>query len=719
MTKTKQACGQLCAGGLIRSTAILAAIATMSLVGAGYAAAADDDSSPSWEIEGDLGGQYVEVSKSTSSFRQDHKMRSGGEVRLNGKLEWKDHRTLEIRGFGQSGEQQGYFVSDYNKLGEYGLIVEFSSWAESYNARSGRLPETNDGRPLAGNTFPGTNDGRFFFGGGSPETDWMNGGLVFDYQPDRFFSDVNLDLHVRRIDGEQTLAKTGAIYSGFTSGSFDLSGLIDFGFPSQKEVDYLSYLASVGTESSTGNANWQMNYSYANHNLESATTEVNYFANPDGTIPTDFSPDTTISEAEIYKEDTKLHIGKIDLAVARHIRPNLYVYGAGNFMYEQANPSPEQAVVRTNQASRTTRRTNGGRVTRFSPVVSLGSVFQPMSAVVVRLDTSFKYSMQHGRITEDRDESTVQPGDLGTARNRVDRDNYLARVNLSIDGRLAPRTRLTLTARYRYRNEIVDSRRTLNFIGRTDEREQFASKRQRIDVGPTLKYRLRRGRSFEAGYRYLYDVFSVDNNQFDPDELENQFVLNNFNLSQHKLFAKLRGRIDKNLRGEFRFEYVNEQREMERPLVETDDFADISGVGEVERESWQLFSSLYYQPHKDWNLNASLAIRQLKMQFVNEGPQPPEDELVDFQYNALTETLILGATYRPTDQWSSGFSYSLFNNNKSVDNMGHSARLNGDYRLSDTWRLYGNYRFYLYRRDGTGIDDYDAHVISLGVNAQF
>ena len=93
--------------------------------------------------------------------------------------------------------------------------------------------------------------------------------------------------------------------------------------------------------------------------------------------------------------------------------------------------------------------------------------------------------------------------------------------------------------------------------------------------------------------------------------------------------------------------------------------------------------------------------------------------MVDFEYNTVTETLTAGATYRPSDKWSGSLSYSLFNSNKSVDNMGHTVRLSGDYRLDDTWRFYGSYGFYLYRRDGTAIDDYDAHVVSLGVNARF
>ena len=64
-------------------------------------------------------------------------------------------------------------------------------------------------------------------------------------------------------------------------------------------------------------------------------------------------------------------------------------------------------------------------------------------------------------------------------------------------------------------------------------------------------------------------------------------------------------------------------------------------------------------------------------------------------------------------------SYSLFISDDSVDNVGHTARLGGDYRIDDTWRVYGHYGFYLYRRDGTSVDDYDAHVISLGMNALF
>lgn len=714
-----QVCERWGASGWMGSTVAIAAIAAISLFGGSTALAADDDSL-TWEIEGDLGGQFVEVSKSKSSFRQDHKLRTGGEASLNGKLEWKDHRTLEIRGYGESGELQGYFVADYDKLGQYGLVLDLSSWTESYNARSGRLDETSDGRPLDGNTFPGTNDGRFFFGGGSPKTDWMNGGLVFDYQSDGFLSDMYVDVHVRSVDGDQILAKTGAVYSGFLSGAFDLSGLVDFSFPSQKEVDYFSILASTGAESDAGNANWQFDFSYANHKLESDTTEVNYFAMADGTIPVDLSPDTTTYEAEIYKEDTELHVGKMDMAVARHIRPNLYVYGSGSFMYERSKPDPEQDVARPNQATITTRTTDGGLVTRLSPVVTMGSVFQPNSATVVRLDSSFRYSMQEGKINEDRDESDVQPGDLGMGtRNRVDRDGYLGRINLTIDHKLATRTRLALDVRYRYRSEDVDSRRTLNFVGRDVEREKFSSRRQRVEVGPTLKHRLRRGRSFEVGYRYLYEDFDVDINEFNVNELENQFVLNDFDVNRHRVFAKVKGRIAKNLRGEARLQYIYELRDMERPLVELDSLASTSAGGEMERKSFSFISSVYYQLRKDVTLNGSFTVRQLKMELNDEGPQLVGNEFVDFEYNTVTETLTAGATYRPSDKWSSSVSYSLFNSDNSVDNIGHTARLSGDYRLDDTWRFYGNYGFYAYRRDGTSVDDYDAHVISLGVNAKF
>ena len=225
----------------------------IAFVAAGTAQAADEKPElGEWQFDVDLTGKYVGNSKSTTSFRQDHNIQSGAELGINANVEWKDNRTLEIRGFGQSGEEQGYFVSDYDKLGQYGLVLDFSSWQEFYNARTGRLPETSAGRDLD-DFFPGTNDGREFFGGGSPSTDWMRGGFLFDYQPSRYVSNVYADMHFRRVDGDQTLAKSGAI---FTSGPNQIfpgaTGLVDFAFPSQKEVDYQSYLASSGANSDVG-----------------------------------------------------------------------------------------------------------------------------------------------------------------------------------------------------------------------------------------------------------------------------------------------------------------------------------------------------------------------------------------------------------------------------------------------------------------------------------
>ncbi|MBW2726372.1 MAG: hypothetical protein JRE71_18490, partial [Deltaproteobacteria bacterium] len=583
------------------------------------------------------------------------------------------------------------------------------------NARTGRLPETSAGKKLDGNFFPETNDGREFFGGSSPSTDWMKGGFLFDYQPSRYVSNVYADLHFRRIDGDQTLGKSGAI---FTTGANQIypgaTGLVDFAFPSQKDVDYQSYLASAGADSSLGNVNWQFDFSYARHDLEAETTEVNFLFDPDGTPPPVLPAGTEPFETEIYKEDTELQVGKFDVSVARHITPTFYLYGAGMFSYERSDPEPEQEVGGPGFQLRT-RQTDTSKVTRLSPVVSVGSVFHPVPAVAVRLDTSFKYSMLEGRITEIRDEIAFLTGDTGVATSKVDRDDYIGRASLSIDSKFTDRMSGSFDVRYRYRHEDVDSLRTLTFVGRLPEREEFTSDRHRIEVGPSIRYRLRRGRTIEAGYQFLHEDFEVD-----VDELAEQFILNDFDVLRHRVFAKARGRIAQNLRGEMRVEYVNERRDMDRPLVDVDIFALTSGDGETERESWSIIPSIYYQPHKHWNLSASLAVQQLTVELVSPDSDPPsEDELADFEYDVLTETLTVGATYRPDEKWSGSFSYSLFNSGDSVDNTGHSARLAGDFRLDDTWRVHGQYGFYSYRRDGTGVDDYDAHVISLGVNASF
>ena len=63
--------------------------------------------------------------------------------------------------------------------------------------------------------------------------------------------------------------------------------------------------------------------------------------------------------------------------------------------------------------------------------------------------------------------------------------------------------------------------------------------------------------------------------------------------------------------------------------------------------------------------------------------------------------------------------YSLYHSDESVENMGHNLRLSGDFRINETWKAYGNYSFYSYKRDGTSVDDYNARAFSLGVDARF
>ena len=695
----------------------------LMLVGSG-AQAADADAGVAWELEADLSGKFVGNAKSTSSFRQDHNIKSGGDLRVDGQLTWDDDRTLALRGFGQSGEEQGYFVADYSKLGQYGLLVDFSSWREYYNARTGRLPETAAGEDLA-DFFPGSNDGRDFFAGGSPATDWMTGGLQLDYKPRAFsLSDIHGDFKLRRVDGDQTLLKSGAI---FTEAANQLyaggTGLIDFAFPSQKDVDYLSYLASAGTESSLGRVNWQIDYAFGQHDFEAETREANFLFDPNGTPDPTLPPGTPSQEVEYYREDTELQSHKLDIAVARHLSPNFYLFGAGVFSYLRSDPEPAQDVGGPGFRL-TTRETESSKVERLAPMVSVGSVFQPVSAVLVRLDGSFKYVNQEGEIDERRNEAPV-PGiigdPIGNFVSQVERDSYLGRARLSVDGRLFARARASFDANYRYRREIVDSLRTISIPGRDPEIEDFTSDRHRFEAGPSFKYRFRRGRNLELGYRFLHENYEID-----IDELSEQFVLEDYDVMRHRAYVNARGRVMDKLRGDLRIEYIHERRDMDQPSVDPDIFDDPGGTalgapdsGEIERESWAITPSLYYTPGPDWSFSASASVRQLKIDLVDAGPQPDGDRLADFEYDALTGSLTAGVNYRPGDDWSANASYSVFASEDSVDNQGHHVRLGGDWRFDDTWRFYGNYGFYLYRRDGTGIDDYDAHVVSAGVRATF
>ena len=272
------------------------------------------------------------------------------------------------------------------------------------------------------------------------------------------------------------------------------------------------------------------------------------------------------------------------------------------------------------------------------------------------MDSSFRYSNQEGRINEFRDESLFDGGSIpGNFISRVDREDYVGRAAVSMDMKLTSRLKASADVRYRYRREDVDSSRVTNVAGLPLQLEEFTSDRHRTDVGASVRYRLRRGRSLEAGYRLRYETFDVD-----------------------------------------------------------------ASSGLTQFETISFTPTLFYPLNDQISLNTSLSVRQVRLDIIDADNKPANQDLIaDFEYEALTETFSIGGTYRPSQDWSGSVTYSLYHSDESVENVGHNLRLAGDFRFNDTWKVYGHYGFYSYDRDGTSVDDYNAHAISLGVDARF
>jgi hypothetical protein len=332
------------------------------------------------------------------------------------------------------------------------------------------------------------------------------------------------------------------------------------------------------------------------------------------------------------------------------------------------------------------------------------------------MDSSFRYSNQEGRINEFRDESLFDGGSIpGNFISRVDREDYVGRAAVSMDMKLTSRLKASADVRYRYRREDVDSSRVTNVAGLPLQLEEFTSDRHRTDVGASVRYRLRRGRSLEAGYRLRYETFDVD-----VEQIEEQFILDDFDSMSHRVYLKGRGRVVGKLRGDVRFEYVNQRRDMDNPLVDPDIFGADAASGLTQFETISFTPTLFYPLNDQISLNTSLSVRQVKLDIIDADNKPANQDLIaDFEYEALTETFSIGGTYRPSQDWSGSVTYSLYHSDESVENIGHNLRLSGDFRINDTWKAYGHYGFYSYDRDGTSVDNYNAHAISLGVDARF
>ncbi len=77
------------------------------------------------------------------------------------------------------------------------------------------------------------------------------------------------------------------------------------------------------------------------------------------------------------------------------------------------------------------------------------------------------------------------------------------------------------------------------------------------------------------------------------------------------------------------------------------------------------------------------------------------------------------ATYRPSDSGSVSGSYTLYHNSQSVQNTGHNASLSGSLAVSEDFEVNGAVRYLSFNQNSTSLDDYNAVVVSLGLEAKF
>lgn len=675
-----------------RARGLLFAIVSVALVGAVTAGPAladnhesDGGSDASFAMPGWLSlvsphGKYVLRNGSRSKFLEDYNLQSGVDNHLH-----IDHsangRDFSLRGFGQSGEKQGFLTTEYGELGSFDLMLDLQAWTEYYNVRTG------EDRP---NVFPFSNSGRLAFGSGIPSTDWFTVGGSAGVQTDSVFSDVYLDFHYRDVNGDQTLVKSGSVDGLFVDGSGP--GTVAFDYPSRKKVDYDSYMSFMGGRSGLGGINWQTDVSYEFHNLHSKTTAPH------------FDAATVIDEVDRFDEDSQVHLVKYDLAGGRALSSDMYVYGTGFFSYERSDPDPDQFVA-TPLGTFQTRETTGSKVNRYTPAASFGTVYQLASDAVLSANTSLRGHISNADLDETRNESAFLVGDVGDVSNDVDRYAVVSTTEMNANWRVAPRVTIEGNARYQYRWDDVDSRQDMNFVQtEPSEIEKYETDNHRLKVGPSIRYKMRKGRKVEAGYEFSYtDV------EQDVDKLSNQFILGDYDALRHRAYVKASGRMMKKLRGELRAQYVYEERDMDAPRVQPQIVGNASS-GKVNSHIWNVTPSLYYLPSKDWSLYGTYSIGYVKIE-PNSGSS--------FEYKTLTQSGSMGVTYRASEKWSASGAYTVYYNDDSVENIGHNASLTGAYDIDENWEIHGGYRYLMFDMDDTSMDDYDTSIISLGVTGRF
>ena len=677
----------------------LALLAVLGIVALPTTVTAAELLFPPGAFLGSVDGKYVAVTGSNTKFLEDHNVQDGVDGEVSVYKELSDDRSLQVDALGQSGEQQGYFAGNYQRLGHYSLLVDTSASQQYYNARNGEPPQISSGVPLAGNFAPFTNDSRVFFGSDDPSIHRINSGANVDYQqPSTLFHDVYLDFHYLDIFGQETLLKGGTVNGPDAADGAGATGNLNFNFPGRKKVDYQTFTPFIGGRSTLGGVNWQTDAQYQYSDINSATIEANLVGTPD-------------QEVERFQERSHTHDGKFDLVGSRFLMPSLYVYGGYLFSIADNQPSPSQIV---NDAF--TRDTTGGDVKRVDNSLGFGLLYRPHPTLVVTADTRAGGAVQTGDITERREEFRFELGSNGLINNDSDRHWVDTTAHVEADWTAIPSTLVRAQARYTYRRAATDSTRDYSLqLAKAPEREDYADEFNRFEGGPSVRWSAGHGRAIEAGYTFFYEDMNASVN-----EIHNGFIQNDYWRRRHNPYVKGTGQLLKNLRGELRFEYVNEERYLNAPIVEPVVFQG-AGSGKTKWEGFSVIPNLLYQPDPHWSLYSSVSVAQQRLTVDNLQPTPAlSNQFRDFEYDALTETVGFGVGYTPSDAWSLSTSYNyVHDGHHSVHNQLHGVDVGARYKLTKHVGLHVGYRYFRYDRDLTSVDDYRANVAFLGVSGTF
>lgn len=694
----------------MKALALLATLGMLALPAT--ARAADLLSATGANLGAVLDGKYVAVTGSNTKFLEDHNVQDGADGEFSLYRDLGDDRSLAIDTFGQTGEQQGWLIGNYQRLNHYSLLLDLTASQRFYNARNGEPPQLSSGVPLrspdcssvgGGRCDPGTNDSRFFFGSDYPSIHRITTGANLDYKPSSLFHDVYLDFHFRDIWGQETTLKGGPV-NGPDTVDGSGPGSVDFNFPGRKKVDYLTFAPFVGGRSGLGGINWQTDATYEYSQMKSQITEADFMPSPE-------------IEVDRFRERNNVHVGTYDLVGSRFLRRNLYVYGGYLFSIEHNSPAPNQIVDdNLNPAVRSlvTRSTTGGDVQRINNSLGLGLLYRPHPTLVVTADTRAGGSVQSGEITERREEFRFELGNTGFIHNDSDRHWVNATGHAEVDWTAIPSTLVRAQARYTYRRAANDSTRDFSLQqARETEREDYANEFNRFEGGPSVRWNAGHARTVEAGYTFFYENMNTSIN-----EIRNGFIIDDYWRRRHRPYLKGTAQLLKTLRGELRFEYVDEQRHLRAPIVDPL-IVQGAGGGKTKSEAFSIVPSVMYQPDPRWSLYGSVSVAQERLTVDNLTQVPVLfRQFRNFEYDALTETIGVGVGYTPSDVWSASASYNyVHDGHRSVHNQLHGAEIVGRYNITKHWDIHGGWRYFRYDRDLTSIDDYRANVAFVGISA--